>query len=163
MTKYKSPIHLGAEYRDERTGIQGHASAVIFHSTGCTDVDIEYMSDALAGKEPKEKVFSEARLVPVGPEPKKAERTYKSDLQLDEIYTTKEGFEGRLAWIEFFEHRATQGIIQVIQKDKQGNLSSKLLTVDEYRLTKKGDDKPAEAKENPRGSTQRFIDAGGRA
>lgn len=44
---YKTDIKLGERYRDEQTGIEGVATAVIFYQHGCERVDLETV---VAGK-----------------------------------------------------------------------------------------------------------------
>lgn len=38
---YKSDIKLGEKYRDDQTGIEGTATAIVFFQHGCERVDIE--------------------------------------------------------------------------------------------------------------------------
>lgn len=168
MTKYKSVIKLGQKYRDERSGIEGHAVAIMFHSTGCNEVSIEFTPKSgeggITGSEPREKMFAEARLTPVdvpiiGMEQK--EETYKSDIKLDEYYKAeKEGIEGRAAYLEFNEHMANRVALQVIQTDRMGNITPKTWLIDEYRLRRVKDDKPVEKQEGQRGPAIEELDSG---
>lgn len=153
MTKYKSPIKLGEKYRDERTGIEGHAVAVAFHATGCNEVALEWVSDkpdVLTGSEVVEKFFAEARLIPAGTPivgEKIEDTVYKSDIKLDKQYTAElEAITGRAAYIEFHEHMAPRVAIQTIRKDAQDNTSPKTWMVDEYRLKETETQKPVKKK-----------------
>lgn len=40
---YRSDIKLGERYRDDQTGIEGIATAVIFYQHGCERVDVELL------------------------------------------------------------------------------------------------------------------------
>lgn len=59
MAVYVSDIEVGEKYRDTQTGIEGHATALIFFQHGCERVDIEFVRE---GKIEHES-FDAARLV----------------------------------------------------------------------------------------------------
>lgn len=163
MTEFKSAIKLGEKYKDPRTGIEGHVTTLVFHSTGCTEAEIEYMS-GIANMERKKELFAEARLVPAedNPDSGKAEApeyTYESDIVLDEFYISNndDGIGGRAAWIEFDEHIATRVALQVPRKDLAGNPDPKYMLVDEYRVTLKGSGKPVAKQPGQKGPASQWV------
>lgn len=101
---YTSPIVLGEKYKDDRTGIEGHAVSLFFHQSGCVEVYLESMKEG--ADKPTRQFFPEQRLVPQNAELLKE---YRSDIVLGRKYRDSNlGIEGIASMMEFWEHQSNR-------------------------------------------------------
>lgn len=136
MTDFITPIVLGDEYVDERTGIKGFANVLVFNENGCVEADLEYVETDGGSVKVRRQMFNSLRIKPVQGEWEGVDdEVYTSDVELGRLYRdVQTGLEGWACAIEFFEKIATRVVLRSIGLDKGGHKEIKLHVVDDFLL-----------------------------
>jgi hypothetical protein len=136
VTTYQSPIHFGVKYRDDRTGIEGHAVALAFQENGCVEVLLERGVGEPGKEESKLDWMNELRLVAVSELERSSNKlNYESDIELSKKYRdTQSGLEGWACIVEFHEHMANRTVLRHTGVDKDGTTVIKNTSIDDFLL-----------------------------